>query len=103
MSDDVYTRGGWIVIHNPTNISIATAPYENGGRQVAFVQCVSSRRKRIARRNAQVMSAAPELLEALKGWAGYWRGVEDTLNSSEREMYEATLSAIEKAEDVSDV
>lgn len=58
-----YSRGPWITIQNPTNISIATGSYESGGRQVAFVQCKSN--KRVARANADILASAPELLDAL--------------------------------------
>jgi hypothetical protein len=61
-----YTKGPWI--QNPTNISIATAPYDEGGRQVSFVQGVSNKEQ--ARANARLIAAAPELLESLKGVLG---------------------------------
>lgn len=48
--------------------------------------------------DARLIAAAPDLYEALRRWMGYWHGVELAMDSSELEMYEATVAAISKAE-----
>lgn len=64
MSDTKFTEGPWITIENPTNISIATGPYDQGGKQVAFVAGAPS--KPFRRANAALLVSAPELYKALE-------------------------------------
>jgi hypothetical protein len=90
-----YTKGPW-KLAEMARCNFDSARFirsENEGTDYGAVAVVA-----LGSDNARLIAAAPELLEALRQWMGYWCGAEDAMNDSEREMYDATVSAIDKAE-----